>query len=86
MMVIFDELRSCPAVMVNWQILGRALGLIDEELFKIRRHSNDLRKRCYATLRMSFELLRGSEQFYRDIALRYIKALQRIGCPRIAGN
>lgn len=85
-MLIFDELRLCPAVMVNWQILGQALGLIDEELVKIRRHSADLRKRCYATLRMSFEILKGSEPFHRDIVLRYIKALQRIGCPRIAGK
>lgn len=85
-MVIFDELRLCPAVMVNWQILGQSLGLIDEELIKIRRHSPDLRKRCYATLRMSFEILKGSEPFHRDIVLRYIKALQRIGCPRIAGK
>lgn len=86
MLTIFDELRTSPAVMVNWRMLGRVLGLLDPELEKIRKHSPDLRKRCYAVLRMSFEIYKGNEEFYRDILMRYMNALQRIGCPRIAGE
>lgn len=86
MLTVFDELRTSPAVMVNWRMLGRVLGLLDPELEKIQNHSPDLRKRCYAVLRMAFEIYRANEEFYRDILLRYIAALQRIGCPRIAAS
>jgi hypothetical protein len=86
MMNVFDELKSCPAVMVNWQSLGRALGLSDRELRQIAVDSGgDLRRRCLGVLRRSFDLMKDEEQFNRDILQRYIDALVKIGCPNIAG-
>jgi len=46
----------------------------------------DLRKRCYTALRIAFERLKNEEEFYREIVLRYIAALRKIGCPNIADS
>ena len=86
MIKVFEELKHCPTVLVHWKALGRTLGLNDLDLAQIERERNDLRRRCSSMLKKGFEVIRTEEEHYRDILIRYIRALQKIGCPRIAGQ
>ena len=85
--MVFDELKSCPAVMISWHSLGRVLSLSDTELRHIAVDNGaDLRRRCSGVLHRSYDLMKEEEQFNRDILQHYIEALQKIGCPNIAGD
>ena len=86
MLAIFEELKSSPAVMVNWYVLGQELGLGDAFLKRVKDQTTDLRKRCYAVLRAAYERMKNEEEFNREILFKYIVALRNIGCPRIATN
>jgi len=72
--------------MINWRSLGRALNLSDSELRQIAiENGGDLRRRCNGVLRRSYDLMKQVELFNRDILQHYIGALDKIGCPNIAG-
>ena len=86
MLAIFNEIKSCPAVLINWKLLAKNLGLNDWEIRAVQLERPELRRRCSSMLKKAFEKHRSQEVYYRGILLRYIQALELSGCPRIAGN
>ena len=86
LLVLFEELKQCPSVLVNWRSLGTTLGLTDHDVHVIQRQHRDVRRRCGAMLLRVFEQLRQKLDFNRDILLTYIKGLEVVGCNKIAGK